>query len=163
MRYLIFLIAGLLFAHLGFCASLNPQQRADDLLKLVNAAYQALYKVESEAQWKASTDVKPEHDAAAEIAGKARAAFNGNPALILEAQELLKEKTRLKPLTVRQLDRVLLNAAEAPMTNPELVAERSKTETQQASTLNGFVFKLDGTNITVNQIDNLLQSSTNLD
>ncbi|HTD68010.1 MAG TPA: M2 family metallopeptidase [Candidatus Limnocylindria bacterium] len=141
----------------------DPQQRADDLLQLVNSSYQALYKVESEAQWKALTDVKPEHDAAAEVAGKARAAFNGNPALIREAQELLKQKSKLKPITVRELDRVLLNAAEAPMTNPELVADRIKMETQQASTLNGFVFKLDGTNITVNQIDNLLQSSTNLE
>lgn len=141
----------------------DPQQRADDLLKLVNATYQALYTVESEAQWKASTDVKPENDAAAETAGKARAAFNGNPALIREVQELLKQKEKLKPITVRQLQRVLLNAAEGPMTNPKLVAERIKAETEQASTLNGFVFKLAGTNITVNQIDNLLQNNTNLD
>ena len=143
--------------------SIDPQQRADDLLKLVNAAYKALYTVESEAQWLASTDVKPEHDAASETAGKARAAFNGNPALIREAQDLLKQKSKLKPITVRELERVLLNAAEGPMTNPKLVADRIKAETEQASTLNGFVFKLDGTNITVNQIDNLLQSSTNLD
>ena len=58
------------------------QERADRFLGLVNAGYQALYRVESEAQWKASTDVKPEHDAASETAGKARAAFNGNPAIV---------------------------------------------------------------------------------
>ena len=158
------LLAGMVGFHI-FAAGhiVDPQQRADDLLKLVNAAYKALATVESEAQWKASTDVKPEHDAAAETAGKARAAFNGNPALIREAQELLKQRSQLKPITARELDRVLLNAAEGPMTNPKLVADRIKAETEQASTLNGFVFKLDGTNITVNQIDNLLQSSTNLD
>jgi peptidyl-dipeptidase A len=142
--------------------AVDPQQRSEDLLKLVNAAYQALYKVESEAQWNASTDVKPEHDAAAEVAGKARAAFTGNPALIREAQDLLKQKSKLKPITVRELERVLLNAAEGPMTNPKLVADRIKAETEQASTLNGFVFKLDGTNISVNAIDNLLHESTNL-
>src|SRR5258706_422574 len=114
----------------------DPQQRAEDLLKLVNAAYKALYTVESEAQWNASTDVKPEHDAAAETAGKARAAFNGNPALIREAQELLEQRAKLKPITVRELERVLLNAAEGPMTNPKLVADRIKAETEQASTLN---------------------------
>ena len=65
------------------------QERADRFLSLVNAGYQALYRVESEAQWKASTDVKPEHDAASETAGRARAAFNGNPAIIREARELL--------------------------------------------------------------------------
>ena len=140
----------------------DPQQRAADLLQLVNASYQALYKVSSEAQWLASTDVTPEHDAAAEVAGKASAAFNGNPALIRATQELLKQKSKLKPVTVRELERVLLNAAEGPMTNPALVNARIKAETEQASTLNSFVFKLGGTNISANQIDNLLQQSANL-
>ncbi len=144
----------------GVRAADSPQARAEQLLRIVNASYQALYKVNSEAQWLASTDVKPEHDAAAEVAGKASAAFNGNPALIRETQELLKSK--LKPITVRELEKVLLNAAEGPMTNPELVNARIKAETEQNSTLNGFVFKLGGTNISVNQIDKLLQSSTNL-
>ena len=58
------------------------QDRADRFLKLVNAGYQALYYVNSEATWAAATDVKPEHDAAAEWAGKAFAAFNGNPLVI---------------------------------------------------------------------------------
>ena len=38
------------------------------------------------------TDVTPEHDAAVEAAGKAYAAFNGNPMLITEARELLAQK-----------------------------------------------------------------------
>src|ERR1051326_9123526 len=92
-------------------AATSPQERADDFLKLVNASYQALYRVESEAQWLAAPDVSPEHDAASETTGKARAAFNGNPAIISEARELLKEIARLKPLTVRELEQVLLNAA----------------------------------------------------
>jgi len=45
------------------------QERADRFLKLANAGYQALYRVNSEAQWLAVTDVTPEHDAAAEAAG----------------------------------------------------------------------------------------------
>lgn len=146
----------------GHAVAATPQERADEFLNLVNSGYQALYKVQSEAQWYAATDVSPEHDAASEVAGKAAAAFNGNPALIREAKELLKQKAKLKPLTVRELERALLNAAEGPMTNPALVAERIKAETQQASTLNGFVFKLDGKPITVNAIDDLLQHGTNL-
>src|SRR6266446_5152985 len=47
------------------------QERADRFLKLANAGYQALYRVNSEAQWLAVTDVTPEHDAAAEATGKA--------------------------------------------------------------------------------------------
>jgi peptidyl-dipeptidase A len=138
------------------------QERADRFLDLVNAGYQSLYRVESEAQWLASTDVSPVHDAASETAGKSRAAFVGNPALINEAKALLKQRRELKPLTVLQLERALLNAAEGPMTNPDLVAARIAAETQQASTLNGFIFRLDGKPITPNEIDNFLQTNKNL-
>ena len=55
------------------------QERADRFLELANSGYQALYRVNSEAQWLAVTDVTPAHDAAAEATGKAYAAFNGNP------------------------------------------------------------------------------------
>jgi len=139
------------------------EDRAEHFLNLVNASYQALYKVQCEAQWVACTDVSPEHDAASEIGGKAMAAFTGNPALINEARALLEKKDQLKPLTVRQLEQVLLNAAEGPMTNPKLVSDRIAAETAQASTLNGFVFKRAGKAITVNEIGRLLQNSTNLD
>lgn len=140
------------------------QERADRFLALVNAGYQALYTISSEAQWKASTDVKPEHNAAAEWAGKASAAFNGNPALILEAKELLKHRKDLDPQTVRQLDRVLLMpyGAEGPMTNPRLVADRISAETLQAATLNSFQFTLRGAPITANGIDRILAESTDL-
>ena len=62
------------------------QERADRFLALANAGYQALFRVNSEAQWNAMTDVTPEHDAAVEATGKAYAAFNGNAAIINEAR-----------------------------------------------------------------------------
>ena len=139
------------------------QERGDRFLELANAGYQALYRIENEAQWAAATDVTPAHDAAAETAGKARAAFNGNPAVIRETKALLEARDLLTPLAVRELERILLNAAEGPMTNPGLVAARIEAETQQASTLNSFVFKLHDQPITANQIDDLLNTSTNLD
>src|SRR6266571_8420492 len=75
---------------LAFAAAKSPvQERADRFLKLANAGYQALFRVNSEAQWLAVTDVTPQHDAAAEATGKAYAAFNGNPAIISEARDLL--------------------------------------------------------------------------
>src|SRR5947207_3106153 len=97
----------------------STQGRAEQFLKLVNAGFKALYRVESEAQWLAATDVTPVHDASSEMASKARAAFVGNPALISEANSLLEKRAQLKPVTVRELERALLNAAEGPMTNPE--------------------------------------------
>ncbi len=138
------------------------QERADRFLALVNASYQALTYVSQQAQWNAATDVKPEHDAAAETAGQAYAAFNGNPALIKEAKALLAHRAQLTPLAVRQLERVLLNAAEGPMTAPKLVADRIAAETKQASLMNGFGFQVDGKPVTANDIDNLLAKSSDL-
>ncbi len=138
------------------------QSRADRFLDLVNASYKALYRVQNEAQWDAATDVTPAHDAASEAAAKAGAAFNGNPAVIQEAKELLAHRDDLAPVTVREIERVILNAAEAPMTNPALVAQRIAAETQQASILNSFTFKLNGKAITANEIDNTLQKSKDL-
>ena len=138
------------------------RERADQFLALVNAGYQALYRVESEAQWLAGTDVTAVHDAGAETAGKARAAFNGNPFIIREARELLSHRQELSELQIRQLDRCLLNAAEGPMTNPDLVNARVTAETAQNSTLNGFQFRLDGTNCVANDLDRVLTQSTKL-
>ncbi len=143
-------------------ADVSWQDRTDQYLALVNEGYQALYRVESEAQWAAATDVSPVNDAAAETAGKARAAFMGNPGVIREARALLEHRGQLSPLSVRQLERVLLIAAEGPMTNPELANARIKAETQQASTMNSFTFQLRGKAITPNEIDGLLNTSTNL-
>ena len=138
------------------------QERADRFLALANSGYQGLYRVNSEAQWAAVTDVTPEHDAAAEATGKAYAAFNGNPAIISEARELLTHQNELNELTVRQLKQLLLNAAEGPMTNPDLVEKRVAAETKQASILNSFKFKLNGQPITANQIDDKLEKSVDV-
>src|SRR3954462_536386 len=138
-------------------------ERTAQFLKLANAGYQAVYRVNSEAQWSAVTDVTPEHDAAAEATGKAYAAFNGNPAIVKEASELLTHQEELSEITVRQLKQLLLNAAEGPMTNPELVARRVAAETKQASLMNGFEFKFNGQKITANEIDNKLEKSADLD
>lgn len=144
-------------------ADANPvQERADRYLALVNATYQAISYVEAEAQWKALTDVSPVHDAASETAGKARAAFTGNPALIAETRALLLRRNELNEITVRQLERLLLIAAESPMSNPRLTQARIEAETAQASTLNGFAFKLHGKPVSVNEIDRLLNQSTDL-
>jgi len=141
----------------------NPtQERADRFLALVNSEYQAMITLEGNAQWDALTDVSPVHDAASEVGSKARAAFLGNPAVINETKALLLKRSELNELTVRELEQLILNAAEGPMTNPQLVADRIAAEVAQASTLNGFEFKLHGKPVTVNEIDNLLQSTTDL-
>src|SRR5438552_19062475 len=93
----------LLVLRTNLSAASPVQEHADRFLSLANAGYQALYRVNSEAQWSAVTDVTPEHDAAAEAAGKAYSAFNGNPAIINQTRELLMHEKELSALTVRQL------------------------------------------------------------
>src|SRR5438128_2556310 len=162
-RCLFLPLAIFLLSPVAFAGTNSPtQERADRFLALANAGYQALYRVNSEAQWLAVTDVTPEHDAAAEATGKAYAAFNGNPAIISEARDLLTHQKELNSVTVRQLKQLLLNAAEGPMTNPDLVAKLVAAETKQASIMNSFEFKLNGQKITANQIDDKLEKSTDL-
>ena len=143
-------------------AAIPIQERADRFLELANAGFKALTTVNQEALWDAARDVTPEHDAASAAAGKAYAAFNGNPALINEARDLLTHRSELKEITVRQLNQLLLNAAEGPMTNPDLVSKRVEAETKQSSILNSFEFKLKGEPITANKIDDMLTASTDL-
>lgn len=165
MRLLPALLLGLpLLAQTAAPTAAQLQARADRFLELVNAGYQALYYVSSQATWAASTDVKPEHDAAAEWAAKAAAAFNGNPTLITEAKELLKHRNALHPITVRQLERVLLMpyGQEGPMTKPQLVADRIEAETRQVSLMNSFQFKVDGRPVSANDLDGKLSSSHDL-
>src|SRR5664279_2996490 len=163
MHRLIFFVVITLALATPIARSASPiQERADRFLKLANAGYQALYRVNSEAQWLSVTDVTDAHDAAAEATDKAYAAFNGNPAIINEARDLLTHQRELNEISVRQLKQVLLNAAEGPMTNRELVDKRVEAETKQSSILNSFEFKLNGQPITANQIDDKLEKSTDL-
>ncbi|KAB2664919.1 MAG: M2 family metallopeptidase [Verrucomicrobia bacterium] len=159
-RFGVWTLAGLAAGSLA--ADTPLRDRAERFLGLVNAGYQALYRVENEALWKASTDVTPVHDAASETAGRARAAFNGNPAIVREARDLLAHRAELTDLQIRQLERCLLNAAEGPMTNPKLVADRIGAETAQASVLNGFQFHLGGSNVLANDLDRILSKSAGL-
>src|SRR6201982_2164732 len=161
-RFLSVLIFVFLILRFSLYGASPMQERANRFLGLANAGDQAGYRVNSETQWTAVTDVTPEHDAAAEATAKAYAAFNGNAAIINEARELLTHQKELSEITVRQLKQLLLNAAEGPMTNPELVAKRVAAETKQASLMNGFEFKFNGQKITANQIDDKLEKSTDL-
>src|SRR5512140_3636493 len=87
------------------------RKEAKDFLAMYNTLYQRLNTVSSEAQWKASTDVTPQHTGERIGADKALAAFEGDPYIITTARSLMKRKAELDPLTVRQINEVLLSAA----------------------------------------------------
>lgn len=63
----LLLLLSLILPFVAVAATKSPiQERADRFLALANSGYQALFRVNSEAQWLAVTGVTPEHDAAAE-------------------------------------------------------------------------------------------------
>jgi peptidyl-dipeptidase A len=146
----------------------NIQQEAKEFLTMYNDLYQKLTTVSSEAQWLSSTDVNDKHTGERIGADKAVAAFQGNTYIISRCKELLKHKKELDALTVKQLHKVLYNAAHYPGTIPEIVAERVSAEAQQSAILDGFVFcdQKQGDSCvkvtTPNLIDDILRNSNNL-
>jgi peptidyl-dipeptidase A len=144
------------------------QSRADAFLEGYNQVYQGLYTVASRATWTSMTDVTPEHTGQRIGAEEAYAAFVGSLYVIEKARALLQHVDQLDPLTVRQLQFILLNAAEAPATIPEVVRQRIAAEAKQSATLDSYEFSWHPPGaaapepLTANQIDEVLNTSTNL-
>lgn len=158
---------------LAACAPPPPPrpvgEDASRFLATYTSIYRGVYAVAANAQWLASTDVTPEHDGARVAAGKALASVQGDRAVIEAAREFLKSEGTIDPLVARQLDRVLLNAAESPGTIPEVVAARVEAEGRQSSTLDSFSFCLERKGdrcvrpVTANEIDDILGGSRDLE
>ncbi len=143
-------------------------QAAQGFLDMYNGVYQGLYTVAQEAAWKASTDVTPEHTGQRIGAEQAQAVFVGSPWVIEQTRSFLQQTNALDDLTVRQLRMIWLRAAGAPGTIPDVVAARVAAEARQSATLDSFSFQWTRPGapapepVTANQIDDLLQNSTNL-
>jgi peptidyl-dipeptidase A len=136
VAFLLLLLPAALFGQ----PSTSAREDARKFLTMYNTLYMRLTAVSSEAQWKASTDVTPQHTGERIGADKAVAAFQGDPYIIATARGLLARKTELDDLTVRQLDEVLRSAAHYPGTIPDLVDARVTAEANQSAALDGFRF-----------------------
>jgi peptidyl-dipeptidase A len=167
MRKVIF---GLLVSELLFsCGSKNDteayQQEIQAKLDAYNTKWQSLLKASAEAEWALNTQIV-EGDTVtvkkAEEANKAFAGYTGSAENIAFAQNALKQKDRLKPLQVKQLEAILFMAGGNPATAGELIDKRIAAETEQTRTLFGFDFKLNGKSVTTNELDEILKSSANL-
>jgi len=129
---------------------------------------QRLGTVSNEAAWKAATDVNDRNTGERVGARRALAAFQGSRYVIETSRRLLALKPSLSELEFRELDKILLTAAEAPATIPEVVSARIETEARLSAILNGFTFCLESRQgkcvkpVTPNQIDDALTSSRDL-
>ncbi|MFA5140749.1 MAG: M2 family metallopeptidase [Elusimicrobiota bacterium] len=144
------------------------QEEAAQFVRDYSSLYQSVYTVSGNADWDAATDVSPEHDGARIAANKALASVTGNPLVIEQCKRFLAQKKKLDPLLVRQLERMLLSAAENPGTLPDVTAKRVELEARQSSAMDSFQFcleKKDGVcvkPVTANDIDDSLVKETDL-
>jgi peptidyl-dipeptidase A len=147
---------------------ISPAADAREFLSMYNSLYQKLTTVSAGSEWQASTDVTEEHTGQRIGADKALAVFEGDPYIIATCRRLLLHKEALDPLSLRQLQVIMLNAAQYPGTIPDVVAARVTAEANQSAVLDGFRFcdERQGDSclkyITPNQIDEILADSTNL-
>jgi peptidyl-dipeptidase A len=161
--------AVLLLLPLPAPAQASAQQDADAFLTLYDSLYQRLSTLTSEAWWLASTDVTDEHVGQRTAAGKAYATFAGDPVIIDHLRSLREQAGQLDDLTVRQLEKAWMEAADNPGTVPDVVNARIEAESNQSAALDSYEFCLkrnaDGTctePITANGIDNALRESRDL-
>jgi peptidyl-dipeptidase A len=144
------------------------QKEADAFLATVTGLVWPVSTSASLADWAAATDVTPDHVAQRTGADKALAAVTGSTTLIDKTKALLKNEKQLDDLTVRQLRKLLLTAAENPGTIPEVVAKRVELESKQSAILDGYTFCLQPKGnscakpITANDIDDILKKSRDL-
>ena len=168
VKYTILTLAALLLAGCsenGFLPSTNVQE----FLRMYNTVDQQLSTVAAEANWKAATDVSEEHTGERIGADAALAAFRGNSYVIENSRWYLDElKDSLTDLEFRQLDKILLNAAESPGTIADIVQQRVSAEARLGAELDGFTFCRERRGsycaqpITPNEIDAILVSSRDL-
>ena len=137
-------------------------------LEMYSSLYRAVRYEAQKSQWAASTDVTPEHVGGRIAGDKALAALIGSPYVIENAKKFLARPEVLAPLDARQLKKILLYAAEAPGTAPDIVAKRVEAEAKQSSILDSFPFCLEHQGdrcvkpTTANGIDEILGDSVDL-
>lgn len=146
----------------------SPRSQVQEFLKMYNEIDQRLGTIATEAAWLASTDVSEEHTGRRIGAARAHAGFRGSRYVIENSRRFLQLRGSLGDLEFRQLDKILLNAAESPGTIPEVVARRIELEARLSAVLDGFTFCLEQRGgkcvkpVTPNQIDDVLLRSRNL-
>lgn len=153
------------------CAGSSPEAESDvgEFLRIYNLVDRRLSTVAAEAAWDAATDVSEERTGRRIGAELALAAFRGSPYVIETSRRLLEtRKDALSNLEFRQLDKILLNAAEWPGSAPEIVRRRVEAEARLAAALDGVTFCLEWRGqtclqlVTPGRIDEVLRTSADL-
>ncbi len=147
----------------------DPRTQAREFLEMYNDIDQRLYTASAEASWTAATDVTEQHTGERIGTDAALAGFRGSKYVIEGARKYLAIRDKLDDVEFRQLDKILLNAAESPGTIPDVVKARIEAEAKLTATMDSFVFCAAPVKAGVcaqpvipNQIDKVLRDSTDL-
>jgi peptidyl-dipeptidase A len=136
------------------------QKNAQAFLDSFNTEYLRLSTAYSEAQWASNTKIV-EGDStnaiAEQKAGEAYGNFIGSNNVVDKVQASLKEKQKLTPLQVKELEAILYKAGNYTQKASNAVKERIKAETDQTTKLYGFNYTIDGKPVTTNDIDKILR------
>lgn len=141
------------------------QREVQTFLDSYNEAYQGLYYASALAAWKTNTEIKEGDTLNAynsRIADEALTAFTGSVENIEQAKKFLGMKENLTPLQKRQLEVILYNAGGDPQTVADLVKEKIRASIEQTEKLFGYTFKLNGKEVTTNDLDEILKKETDL-
>ena len=141
------------------------QKEAQAFLDTYTAEYVKLYYASGEAAWKTNTEIKEGDTLNAynsRIADEALTAFTGSISNIEQTKKFLAQKQKLTPLQVKQFEYILYMAGSDPQVVADLVKEKIKASIAQTEKLFGFTFKLNGKNVTTNEIDEILRTETDL-
>ena len=135
---------------------------ADSFLDFYNSLFIGFTRGSQEAGWVASTDVNDAHEGERTGANTLLAIFQGDKKVIEAARGFLAKRKQLPPVVARQLDKILLGAAEGPGTIAEVTKTRVAAESHQSALMDGFTYKLDGKAVSANDIDDILEKSKDL-
>ena len=155
----------LILAPLLLIACTEKKPDVQTFLDTYNNKYTELYYNSSQASWKTNTEIREGDTVNAyrsRIADEALKAFTGSVENIESAKKFLADKSALQPLEVRQLEAILYNAGSDPQTVASLVSEKIRASIAQTEKLFGFPFKLNGKEVTTNDIDQILRDETDL-
>ena len=142
-------------------ANKGLQDSVQKYLDVYNNKYKDLYYAASEAEWVLNThiiegDTLAEHEV--KIASKAMADYTGSEENINTTDGFLKVKDKLTPLQVKQLNAIKYAAAGNPATLGSLIDDKIAAEANQTKLLYGYKYKLNGKEISTNDIDKILSS-----
>ncbi|MDQ3394750.1 MAG: M2 family metallopeptidase [Bacteroidota bacterium] len=145
--------------------SVNIKLDAQQFLDHYTQEFVHLYYESAEAEWASNTRILEGDTSNAyktRLANETFAKFTGSSQVIEKTTALLKEKDKLDPLQVKQLENILYAAANNPETIEAVVKRRIKAETVQTERLFGFDYKIGDKAVSTNEIDEILRSDFNL-